>query len=178
MDIELLHTSKVGMKAAEAGIPDLTMDGPVTSPTALAGTKRKRLGDGLDATFMEPLKKRPSVGGRLALTDISTKTSEEEDHRASPASSDISDVSVRSYPSTSEEEQATSGEGSIVLKQSTEKLDELVPETHIIKDEHHHDLVEPEIEEEEEEEGDEEAEASVKGEDESKYDVFLLMTIY
>jgi len=168
MDIELLQTSKLDMKRSDTGIPDLTTDGTVTSPTAVAGTKRKRLGDGLDATFMEPLSKRISARGRLGHTDMSTKTSEEED-RASPASSDMSDVSVRSYPSTSEEEQATSGEGSVVLKQTAEKLDEIITEELVKKDEDHHTLVEPEIEEEEEEDGDEEAEASVKGEDESKH---------
>jgi len=159
MNIDLLQGSGLGAKDSGTGLSDANMNGTMTSPTALAGTKRKRLGDGLDATFMEPLSKRISASGRVERTV--------EGARASPASSDISDVSVRSYPTTSEEEQATSGEGSVVLKASTDKSEELINEKLASKDEDQQNLVEPEIEEEEEE-GEEEAEASVKGEDESK----------
>lgn len=169
MDIDLLQSSRLDAKDSGSGLSDINMNGTVTSPTALAGTKRKRLGDGLDATFMEPLSKRISASGRVGHT--------EEEDRASPASSDISDVSVRSYPTTSEEEQATSGEGSVVLKECIDKPEEMVSEKLATKDEDQQDLVEPEIEEEEEEE-EEEAEASVKGEDESKPVSLALQNLY
>lgn len=160
LDISQLQTAKSETNNTAS---DLTMNGAVTSPTALAGIKRKRLGDGLDATFMEPSKKRVHTTTRAGQTS-------DDEERASPASSGISDVSVRSYPSDSEdEEQATSGEGSVILKKDPEGTDDKIEEK---LETSAGDQVEPEVEEDEDEE--EEAEASVKGEDESKYILSIL----
>jgi len=168
LNIGLLSKSRRGL-----GEGDSKLGGSRLSPSALAGTKRK-LGSlmGNDSHAPTSLNKRPTLGGHTTLDNASTSVddADADGDQASVLSSGVSDVSERSYPATSDEEQATSGGDSGTAKVESDKINQIEEDTTvkavvITKEGEPGDSGPIGVEREDEED---DAEASVKGEDESE----------
>ena len=178
MNIELLSKSQPSLGSRDYKLADSRL-----SPNTLAGTKRK-LGSlmGIDNNAPAILNKRPQLGGHTSLGNASTSVddADADGDQGSVLSSGVSDVSERSYPVTSDEEQATSGGDSGTAKTEAEKTahiegdDTTLKAIAVVKEGEPEDTGTTGAEREEEEE---DAEASVKGEDESEsrlHIVFML----
>jgi len=168
LNVELLSKPQPGLESR-----DSELGGSRLSPNALAGTKRK-LGSlmGNDSHAPISLNKRPTLGGHTTLDNASTSVddADADGDQGSVLSSGVSDVSERSYPATSDEEQATSGGDSGTAKTESDKPAQMEEDTTLkaiatAKEGEPEDTGTAGAEREDEEE---DAEASVKGEDESK----------
>jgi hypothetical protein len=178
LNIDLLSKSQPSLDNR-----DHKLGGSRSSPNALAGTKRK-LGSliGTDSHTPTSLNKRPTLGGHTTLDNASTSVddADADGDQGSVLSSGVSDVSERSYPATSDEEQATSGGDSGTAKTELDKTAQIDEEDTTLKAvvvAKEGDLEDTAPAGAEREEEEEDAEASVKGEDESEPGLNLLTLV-